>query len=75
LEERLNTYFFSVFLLQFEQAFCTQAAIIQFGYVLYFVNTKLHHTALAFGIRICLALNSTVASLARNDFVFGAMDV
>jgi hypothetical protein len=30
----------------------------------------LNHAALAFGIRICLALNSRSAAFAWNDFVF-----
>jgi hypothetical protein len=73
LEEGLHAYFFSIFLLQFKQAFGTQAAVIQLRDILYFVNAELHHAALAFGVRICLALNSTVTPLAGNDFVFGAM--
>lgn len=43
--------------------------------MLYFVNTELHYTALAFGISIGLALNSRPTSFAGNDFVFGAMYV
>lgn len=71
----LRSYFFPIFLLQFEQAFGTQTAIVQFRDMLHFVYTELHHAALAFGISIGFALNSRSASFAWNDFVFGAMYV
>lgn len=69
----LCSYFFPVFLLQFEQTFGTETAIVKLRDMLYFVNAKLHHAALAFGISIGLALYSRSTSFAGNDFVFGAM--
>ena len=64
---------FPIFLLKFEKALCAQTSIVQLTDVLYFVNGKLYHTALAFGIRICLALDSRSTAFAGNDLVF-AMD-
>jgi len=69
----LCSYFFPVFLLQLEQAFGTETAIVKLRDMLYFVDAELHYTALAFGISIGLALYSRSASFAGNDFVFGAM--
>ncbi len=70
MQNSLYAYFFSVLLLQFKQAFGTEAAIVEFGNVLYFVNAELHYAALAFGIRVCLAFNSSSTSFAGNDFMF-----
>ena len=66
----LHPNILSILLLQFEKTFCTQTAIIQFRYVLYFIDAELHHAALTFSVRICLAFNSCSASFAGNDFVF-----
>jgi len=60
-----------IFVLQLEKALGTETSIVQFGNILHFVNAQLNHAALAFGIRIGLALNSGSASFAGNDFVFG----
>ncbi|CAH0243920.1 hypothetical protein SRABI27_02792 [Pedobacter sp. Bi27] len=36
--QRLNAYFYTILLLQLKQAFGAEAAIVQFGDVLYLVN-------------------------------------
>jgi hypothetical protein len=58
-----------IFLLQIAQAVNTQAAIIQFSYILYLVNSELYGSALAFSVRIGLALKSRATAVAVDGFV------
>lgn len=62
-----------IFLLQHPETRCAEAAIIQFANVLYFVNTKRYHAALALRKLIGLALKRLIAPFAADNFVFGSL--
>lgn len=57
--------------LQFQQTLSAHTAIIILADVLHLVNAQLHHTALAFGVGICLTLYAFTATLAGDDLMFG----
>lgn len=59
-----------VFFLQVMKTFNTQAAIIKFSYILYFVQRELYTRTLALGVCVCLTFNSGATALARNYLVF-----